>query len=443
MKFDTSLPPAEFFFVPGRDPGLAYVEAPDWVMRRATGARIRQIAASDFPEVQARIERRLEPRWVAPENNITFEFNTVPVVLQQAAHRSSYASAQGRWIMNGAAGDRLIEKYLSSNPGMPAERQVNRLFAEAREAGASVPRWKGRTSDLDVVIECRNQHNFYHFLSEALCQLTHFAAMRHKPRITFQCRKGPVRAFPMRFVEALFPELAGRVTFVDGQVAADRVLAPYNHRHYQYQVGDARVDAEIATAEPRDEWWGRVGAHRPRRKFVSKNSFDTSLRKLRERGLSLLDPKTVAELPRRIIVSRDPSQGARDRELEGAEAMADALRPHGFVEVYFERMDPLQQIATMQAADIMIAGHGAGFAHMVFSRPDALVIEIGTAQTQAHRWGDFLPNAHVSGCSYTTVFADIAGVAPGEVPPMDQGHRGVRIGRRALDAVVELAERAG
>lgn len=444
MKFDTSLPPAEFFFVPGRDPGLSYVEAPDWIMRRVPGARVRQIAASDHPEVQERIERRLDPRWTTPGQNATFEFSTVPVVLQQAGHRGSYASAGGKWILNAAAGDRVLEKYLASNPGMPAERQVNRLFAEARETGpAQLPVWHGRVSDLDVVIECRNQHNFYHFLSEALGKLSHFAGMRHRPRITFQCRKGEVRGFLMRFVEALYPELAGRVAFVDGQIASGRVLAPYNHRHYLYQVPDPRADAEVACAAATDEWWGRIGAHRPRRKFVSKNSFDGSLRLLRERGLSLLDRSAVAALPSRIIVSRDPGQGARDRGMEGADALAEALAPHGFVEVFFERMSPLEQIASMQAADIMVAGHGAGFANMVFSRPDAHVIEIGTAQTQAHRWGDFLPNAHVSGCTYTTIFADISGDAPEVVPAMTEGHRGIRIGRRALDAVVEQVQRTG
>lgn len=444
MKFDISLPPAEFFFVPGRDPGLSYVEAPEWVMRRVPGARVRQIAASDYPEVQQRIERRLDPRWNTPEKNATFEFSTVPVVLEQAGHRGSYASAGGKWILNAAAGDRVIEKYLASNPDAGAERQVNRLFAEAREAGpAAVPVWSKPVSGLDVVIECRNQHNFYHFLSEALGKLSHFTEMPHKPRITFQCRKGEVRGFLMRFIETLYPELAGRVAFVDGQIASEQVLAPYNHRHYLYQVADPRTEAEVAAVAATDEWWTRIGAHRPRRKFVSKNSFDSSLRALRERGLSRLSLKAVAALPRRIIVSRDPDRGARDRGMEGADAMVAALKSYGFVEVFFERMSPLEQIAAMQAADIMISGHGAGFANMVFSRPGAHVIEIGTAQTQAHRWGDFLPNAHVSGCSYTTIFGDISGAAPGTVPAMTEGHRGIRIGRRALDAIIEQVEAAG
>lgn len=444
MNLDTTLTPSEFFFVPGRDSGLFYVEAPDWIMRRARSARVRQIAASDIPEVQEVIEHRLESRWQTPESNIVFEFNTVPVVLHDAGHRASFASTGGKWIANGAAGDRLVERFLGHRPPPSVERGVNRMFAEARAARLPpMPEWSRGIGALDVVIECRNQHNFYHFLTEALCQLSHFAGMRHAPNIAFQCRSSKVRAFPTRFVEALFPELAGRVTFVDRRLASPRVLAPYNHRHYLYQAFDPRTDAETSSAALQDEWWGRIGAHRLRRKFVFKNSYDTSLRLLRERALSILDPAQLSRLPRRIIVSRDPDYGARDRELQGADALVAALKPHGFVEVVFERMDPLQQIASIHAADIVIAEHGAALAHMAFARPDAHVVEIGTPQTQAFRWGDFLGNAHVAGCAYTTIFADISGDAPEIIHSVkDERHKGVRIGKRALDALVELVELA-
>ena len=443
MKFDTSLSPEDFFFVPGHDPGMSYVAQPDWIMRRVAGARILQVAASDYPTVQTLIEGRLHERFTGAGKNITFEINSVPVVLQQAVHRGSYASTRGKWIMNAAAGDRIIEKYISTNGSPMAEQQVNRLFAAARDSDpATIPVWRRRIRKLDVVIECRNQYNFYHFLTEALGNLSLFAGMRHRPQVTFQCRKGELRAFPMRFVQALYPEFAERVQFVEKPVVSERVLAPYSHRHYLYQTNDPRSASEIAAAASQDEWWGNVGAHRPRRKFVFRNSFDSSLRLLRERALSIVNANDIAARPNRIIVVRDPDRGARDREMEGAAAMSAALAPLGFVEVCFERMTPLEQIATVQAADVIIAEHGAALAHMTFARPDAHVIEIGTAQTQAHRWGDFACNAHVSGCAYTTIFADLSGEDPETIPKIVELHRGIRIGKRALDAVVELAEQA-
>lgn len=443
MKIDTSLAPEDFFYLPGRDPGMFYVYDPEWIMRRVPGARIRQTAASDHASVQELLESRLERRFLLPKDNVTFEFNSVPVVLENAGHRGSLASTNGKWILNGASGDRLMGKYLGNTPSKQAERRVNGFFDNAYNADpARIPVWEKSIADLDVVIECRNQYNFYHFITEALGNLALFAQMPHRPRITFQCRKGKVLDFPRQFVASLYPELADRVHFVDRQTASDRVLAPYSHRHYLYQTTDPRTVDSIAAAATRDEWWGRIGPHRQRLKFVFKNSFDSSLRLLRERALSLLDPGDVAARPSRIIITRDPDRGARDREMEGAAAMAAALKPLGFVEVCFERMAPLEQIATMQAADVMIAEHGAALAHMIFARPDAHVVEIGTAQTQAHRWGDFAGNAHVSGCTYSTVFADLSGENPEVVPKIVELHRGVKIGKRALDAIVEIAEQA-
>ena len=94
----------------------------------------------------------------------------------------------------------------------------------------------------------------------------------------------------------------------------------------------------------------------------------------------------------------------------------------------------------MNAARVIVSAHGAFFANMMFAHPDAHVIEIGSVQTQFHRWGDFLGNAHVARCRYSVVFADLAQQDPSVIPPITEGLIGVQVGRTAIDLICDLAE---
>lgn len=123
--------------------------------------------------------------------------------------------------------------------------------------------------------------------------------------------------------------------------------------------------------------------------------------------------------------------------------MLEDLRARGFETVIFEHLSPLEQIAAMQAADIVIAPHGAGLVNMIYARPDALVIEIGSRQTQLHRWGVFHPAAHVSGCDYCGVFADVMGAPDAaQVPHISDGLLGVALGPKAITRILRLVDRA-
>lgn len=80
-------PPQDHFFLAGKDEGLSWLKRPGWIMRRVRGARVRQYACSDFPEVQAILERNLEPRW--HQDPAIFEINTVPALAENLTFRGA------------------------------------------------------------------------------------------------------------------------------------------------------------------------------------------------------------------------------------------------------------------------------------------------------------------------------------------------------------------
>lgn len=321
---------------------------------------------------------------------------------------------------------------------MAAFRRANRFFARARdETGLDLPVAKGALRGLPVAIECRNRTNFYHFLTESLPQLVHFADSE-APEITFHCRNADPSGFSQGFIEALFPRIAPRLRFADSMTRYDRAIIPLNFRHMVYANGDPRIAAALAEAG-HDVAWRDLGAHVRRRKFLFKNSYDVSLRLLREHALAMIDPGLVARMPRRIWVSRDSRASINRREMPGEKRLVRRLEQHGFEQVYFEHMSPMEQIAAIHAADVIGAAHGAFFGHMIFARPDAHVIEVGSIQTQMHRWGDFLGNAHAGGCRYSTVFADTASDDPADIRSITEGLIGVQVGDAAIDLICRLA----
>lgn len=430
--------PDDYFFVVGRDQGLSCERNPGWILRPVTGARVRQFACSDYPEVQQVIERNLEKRWAEVTPTI-FEINTVPVIAANAVMRGGACEIDGKCLMNGAAGDRLYARYLKHNPGMRSYRASNRFFMNTREnTTLALPEQRALPERPDIAIECRNRRNFYHFVTEALPQLVHFAERKPK-RITFHCRKNDTSEFSTSFIDALFPDLAGRIEFTDKKRNCRDIVLPLNFRHMIYSSGDPRVTVPLSSTGA-DTDWQDMSAHVRRRKFAFKNSYDVSLRLLREHALSLIDPVRQTSMPKKIWISRDnTAAGVNSREMVGEHRLVEELKRQGFEQMFFEHMTPLEQISAINAADTIGSFHGAVFAHMMFARPDAHVVEVGSVQTQMHRWGDFLGNAHVSGCRYSMVFADTASDRPDEIQPIAEGLIGVRVGSRAIDLIAKLA----
>ena len=135
------------------------------------------------------------------------------------------------------------------------------------------------------------------------------------------------------------------------------------------------------------------------------NTVNSSLIALRERALAATRGQRYDHLPRRFFVGRD-TRKSRTRFMAGEDLLFEHLQMFGFEYVVFENLSPLEQIALMAQAEVMVSYHGAGFTNMLFAHPDAVVIEIGTLQTAQHRWGDFWPHANAAQCTYVSFFAD-------------------------------------
>lgn len=432
--------PEDYFFIPGQDDGLAFQEEPDWFLRRVPGARVRQYACSEFPRIQKVIQKNIESRWTDIEP-VIFEVNTVPMVAKNVVFRNGVAELSGKCLLNGAAGDRVLARYFKHNESGVAFRRTNRFFFAAQEkARLDLPVDPADPSRAPLGIECRNRTNYYHFMTETLPQLT-YADPDASSDIVIHCRNDDPSGFSDRFIRTFFPELVDRISFTSRRASYDRAIIPFNFRHCIYSNGDPRLTLPLSDTG-KDDGWQRLGAHIKRRKFVFKNSFDISLRRMRERALSMIRPEDLARMPRRIWVSRDNSSDVvqKKRLMVGEDRLIARLRELGFVQMFFEHMSPYEQIAAVHAADVIGSVHGAFFANMMFARPDAHVIEVGSVQTQLHRWGDFLGNAHASGCRYSKVFADIATPDPTRVPLITEGHVGVKVGDAAIDLICGLAE---
>lgn len=444
MALELTRPPMSVFFMPTLHSGLEYTKpAPRWLMRPVKGAEISAFAGSDNNELfaeQAADIRASRARLL----RTVFEVCCAPVVLKDARFRNSFATIGGRIWLNGASGTRMRNKYGVNNREEWRRKRLVSAFMRARRDGqGALPVTKDSPDGLDIALELKNGFNYYHFTTETLGALAHFTSDETGRPIRFHLPKGEVKGFLSGFIRTIFPEIADRVVFETELAKYDAVRSVYNHRHYLYQVNDPRV-LRVAMAEGVDPRWGEVLYDPLANKDVAMASYDSNLRMLRQAALKQLPRSKVKGMPRLIWMGRDEKGGgARARGLTGHEPLLEELRGRGFEMVAFENLSPLDQIAAAHSADILIAPHGAGLANMTYAKPGALFIEIGTRQTQRHRWGDFLPSAHVSGCRYATVFADVTGFdGSSRVPPMSEGLLGVHIGRRATDQVVGLIDAA-
>jgi hypothetical protein len=350
------------------------------------------------------------------------EFNTAPVLLQNASFRKSYALAQGRCVLSGASGTRLLNRYCWENEDQgfdPEEALVAYFHAcQAVNAHASIP-VKPAPKNLPIAIECRNTFNYYHFITESLSQLAALVAQGHQGDVHFHFPNDPekTRAFVLDFATALFPEFAGRIHLHRAPVDYDQVLTAFDLSCAYYQF-PASIVGDLAPLAPSDAMFRGHDAYRGAHAILSMNSFTSGLAALRTRALQAIKGHDFTHLPRRFFVGRDDRK-SRKRDMVGDAALCEMLALFGFEYVVFENFTPLEQIALMANAQVMVSYHGAGFTNMLFANPDAYVIELGTLQTAIHRWGDFWGVAHASGCRYISFFADFNQPDPLALPSFD------------------------
>lgn len=434
--------PDELFFQPGRDAGLAYLQPPPPILAPADHARIRQFSGSEFPEVDRRIRQRFQTNWHPTAFPEVFEIASAPVLLTRAQFRRHGVMVGGRWLLNGANGDRILNRHLRRVEDSRIEAALVGALSQPDGDFRPLPIESTDEPDIPFAITMRNGHNYYHFMTEVMPQLAIIS--RHPSRGPLTIHLPDVsllKPFVMAFIRAIYPDLAPRVRFSDDPTRYARVLSVFNHRHYIYQAADPSVGAALAPVDRDDPWHSRSATRRSRN-YVAKSSFDLGLRLLREDALRCIAGMDLSALPKRIFVGREHAPTSpRFRENPGQEQLLGALREEGFEEVLMERLTPLAQIATFHAAEKIVTPHGAGLANMIFARRAATVVEVGTEQTQIYRWGDFFQNAHVSRCRYFTVFADVNCDDPTRLPPVSEGLLGALIGKQAIGQVMDIVQR--
>ena len=437
---DSEISADALFFDPASDPGIGFLSPPAFWWRLRRPGIIESFSASAHDEMNSRIDAYV--RQVKRHRRFArvAEFNVVPVVLRDVVFRQSHAEVSGRYLLNGAAGARVLNRFSwdLGQAGEDAETALSSYFAQcqARNSAAQL-RLASFPDGADFAIECRNTFNFFHFLTETLTQLCVLDGLDFQGRV-FLHFPNPVektRAFISAFIAALFPELADRLVLERAPKAYDCVLSAFSFQLTYFQMPPSVIGSLDALALSDLSWHGHR-ASRTTRSVLAMNAVPSSFLSLRARALRAIEGHDFGHLPKRAYIARVPGQ-ARARQMEGEDALVELLEAFGFVRIAFEDLTPLEQIALMARAEIVVSAHGAGLANMLFANPDATVIEIGTLQTAQSRWGDFWPLAHASGCRYVSFIADHHTGSPLDVPDFaTQGIVPANLSARGLGRVM-------
>lgn len=410
-KVDLSMKPEDLFLNPWQEQGVSLVHAMDFLWRPVPTALIEGFAASESDALNQKITAFLGQTRQHRKFSKALEYNSQPVVLDDVEFRKSFVFVKDKLWLTGAAAARAQIEYRRRHQGAPEEAE-DALVAyfdacQKSNTGLELPFLEEQpVADLDFVIECRNTFNYFHFLTESLSQLEVLSQLDFKGRIFFHFpnREEKMRGFAQAFVDALYPEYAGRVFFERAPKRYRRALAAFDLIGSHYQNPDAEIHG-LETYPKSDHMWKGRKATIGSQSILAMNCVNTNLLALRKRALRMIESGDYSHLPTRFYVGRDTRQ-SRTRHMAGEDLLFDHLRLFGFEYVVFESLGPLEQVALMARAEMMISYHGAGFTNMLFANPDAYVIEIGTLQTAVSRWDDFWPLATAAGCKYLTFFAD-------------------------------------
>lgn len=420
--FDGAL--EDVFYVPGKDPGISLLEKPDWYWRSRKGGRIRGINLSTDEEDKARLDKQIA-QFEASRFDPVVEFNTLPVVLSDATFFKQFMSVGGKWMLNGSAGDRFsLAHYLHHR----RERENLRAQAAYEEfiqatgrgrVAEPLPVWTGSPQDLDYTIDCRNLHNYYHFMSETLSQIATLLKTDFGGRILLHTGTSQVKGFALRAIEEIFPDHVDKLVLIDDREEAhsypQAIGALHFRRMYLQFTEDNVPDPHHHEAFP--ELWKMREGKRLEILMLPHNSCNAPVRHLRDAAYAKLDAQGGFDhLPRKFWVGRKSSNSLRDRTPEGTEDLIRELARHGFDQVYFEDLTQLEQVAIMRNAEAMVTVHGAGVANMMFAAPSTHVYELSNADCGGGRWKHFVSLAHSAECAHSVLFCDKAATEHGLAP---------------------------
>jgi len=421
-KIDHALPADALFLNPWTEEGVKLLLEPEFVWRPIPSGRIEGFPLSAHNEINTKIKKVLTTTRRTRVFPKAIEYNSLPIVVDQAAFRRSQVLGHGKVVLAGASGQRALNQHRIEHSETDVEGDLNAYFAACRveNAGRELPLFGGFLErDLHFAVPCRNTFNYFHFITEALSQLTLLDGLDFKGNIYFHYpnSEDKHRGFTNEFVDALFPEFAGRVIFKRVPKDYDRVVTGFDLLGAIEQAPDAMFDGlDRHLSKDAVE---KGGASNPLLKPVlAMNGVPSAVLALRERALKAIEGQDFSHLPKRFYVGRT-NYHSRPRSMAGEDMLFEHLQMFDFEYVMFETLNPLEQIAIMAQAEIVVSCHGAGFTNMLFANPDAYVIELGTLQTLQSRWGDFWPLAHASQCKYISFFCDFKAQNPTLEPDFD------------------------
>lgn len=417
----------ESVYILGRDRQVKFNEMVQPIWWPADPARLSMYVLSPHKQIQS--QARIQ--FIQYKNH---QFDKVVVfrsgiaLYEDATFMRGNVQIGDKDLLSGAGGTRTINRFLQSGENIAENRQravdINDSLRRSQcehDLIIDLYNFDDRRS-LDYALECRNTFNYYHFLTETLSQLARLTTVDHTGTITIHYSNKSERtgAFVMAFIQALFPNLADRVTLKRGKQSYDHVLSTFNFEHYYFFYSPADIAPIDDLAQLRKDEHKAKMPDPDTRTDVRLNSVSDNLFLLRDIAYQAVERTDYGYLPKRFFVARAQKPGQRDRKLNAQDDLIAALRPFGVETVYFENLSPLEQIAIMQHAELVIFVHGAGGANILFANEHAKVIEIGTIQTLKYRWPDFWPHAAVSGCRYIKMVADLDNDTPLEMPNFQQ-----------------------
>lgn len=423
----------------GVDPGvMLHDNFGDLVSPRKLGA-VNGYSLIEDKKIGKRIDWAIKDYFEKQRFSEGLVIKSVLATVSQPTFPNSWKEVQGRILMNGASGDRALDHFKRHfKNAKEADKYFSRAFNERPQASSCIT----HSHECRVFsVEAKNFFNFYHFMIETLHQLVLVPADVEVVNIV--SRSEEVKPFVVKWIHQIFPELKEKINFVhprNFKENSDFVsLTPISGRHLLYQLAGAHI-GQINKRAPQDDSWQGYDARRQHVSTLSLNSVDRSLVDFRRRALKHAKASGYISNLTRIYVARK-SGYSRDRKMEGEEILFAILQELGFVKVYLEDMDPLEQVAVMNSAECVVLQHGAGLANMIFASPYTHFFEIGTAQTAFQRWKDFIPLAHVSQCHYHSLFVDMDFPAEAGMPVFSKhGLVAPKLNATSIRRIVEIVE---
>ncbi|WP_169053266.1 glycosyltransferase 61 family protein [Falsirhodobacter xinxiangensis] len=413
---------AEDFFIPGIDRGMAIAPGQDRHPQSTPPIKLHGMALASDIEQRLRLLAELDGirqgiwTWGAM-------FPTVLAVAEDVGVHDNCLSVMGKYLLSAGAARRVRTRYARSGPeqaGQEAAVALSDRIAAAADKTAHFPVAEGDDwRALPLVIDARNLHNYYHFVTETFPLLTLVGGHGLSGRVVIVTPSATIFDFVHDMIATWFPEIRDRVDFARGPLDLDRALVAFNTRDFWR---DFRALAP------------RGGSPRvPDIHSVPRNSFDGPVGDLRSHVLGRID---AAPAPARLYVKR---RSKRVRRIVGEALLEPLLADLGFRTIFFEDISAREQALAVSRAECIVSLHGAGLANMLFAPADCLVVELSNLQTLLGRFGDFNPLALAAGVRYQHVFLDHDHPDTAAVPDIpSDGLRGVSMGEFEARVIASL-----